>query len=276
MRPSLIPASVSCLLALAALAISVPPVEAYGKYSQSKRLVVGSWRCAPDAKDCSEPVGNCKTCHGNFRATDETDANPQLRDEYVSPVDGQPWRETYRQRKGEISEEVGLHRIHARIMLKSQVADASCPVCHSDGSDGKISYYPVLIGSASTNSVLLNEHDESIGCMGCHGRDGDDDGDENRLTGRGRAAGLLQHHTNAGVTECKACHEDADPARNMGIPLLPENIAPSYYSVVDKELPNKPTDPCNRFGEEDYAGHRTGLDNDGDGRYDRQDSDCRR
>jgi hypothetical protein len=53
-----------------------------------------------------------------------------------------------------------------------------------------------------------------------------------------------------------------------------ENVLPPYYFTPDAEFPNKPTDPCNQHGEEDYAGIREGLDNDGDGKYDQSDRDC--
>ncbi len=253
MRQSLTLASVSCFLALVGLAISASPVVAYGKYSQGKiKHLAGSWRCPTDSEDCEEPFGNCKTCHGNFRATDETNADPQLRDQYTSPVDHRPWREIYRQENGEIVKEVGLHKIHARIMLKTQDS-GQCLVCHlHDPETGILSPYPVFIGKSSSPSGL-----EPIGCMGCHGRDDDKD------KGGSRGAGLLQHHTNAGVTECKVCHEDADPANYTP---LSESVPPNYYSVGNGEFPNIPTDPCNRSGDEDYAGRGTGLDNDGDGR----------
>jgi hypothetical protein len=262
MRQSPTLVSVSCVIALVALALCAPPVAAYGKYSQGKIAhPAGSWRCPTDSAGCQEPVGNCKICHGNFRATDENNPDPQLRDDYISPVDQRPWREIYRLANGEIVKEVGLHKIHARIMLKTPDA-GQCLVCHSaDPATGDLVAYPVFIGKSSAPSGL-----EPIGCMGCHGRDGDS------LTGVGRGAGLLQHHTNAGVTECKVCHEDADPANYTP---FPESVPPSYYSAGHGAFPNMPTDPCNRFGDEDFAGRGTGLDNDGDGRYDRLDSDCR-
>ena len=87
----------------------------------------------------------------------------------------------------------------------------------------------------------------------------------------GLGAGLRQHHTNAGVTECKTCHADADPVNYTPVG---EDVLPPYYFTPDPEFPNKPTDPCNQKGEEDYAGGPKGLDNDGDGSYDMSDFDC--
>ncbi len=111
---------------------------------------------------------------------------------------------------------------------------------------------------------------EPISCGGCHGRN-EDAGNDPISAGLG--AGLRQHHTNAGVTECKTCHSDADPANYTPVG---ENVLPPNYFTPDPEFPNQPTDPCNRHGQEDYAGGRDGLDNDGDGRYDKRDRDCRR
>jgi hypothetical protein len=95
---------------------------------------------------------------------------------------------------------------------------------------------------------------EPISCAGCHGRPGEG------------SAGLRQHHTNAGVHVCKTCHEDADPA--LFTPAG-EDVLPSYYEVMNDVFVNKPTDPCSQGGDEDYAGGPKGLDNDGDGRYDK-------
>jgi hypothetical protein len=63
----------------------------------------------------------------------------------------------------------------------------------------------------------------------------------------------------------------------VGEDVLPPNYVGS--NVVpgsgDEGFVNKPTNPCNPHGEEDYAATKLGLDNDGDGLYDKRDPDCR-
>ena len=49
---------------------------------------------------------------------------------------------------------------------------------------------------------------------------------------------------------------------------------PPYYATPDAAHPNKPTDPCNPNGEEDFVGTLIGLDNDGDNLFDLNDTDC--
>jgi hypothetical protein len=184
-----------------------------------------------------------------------------LRDEYISLTDGKPWSEIYTEvTETEPVEEIGLHDIHRHIML-DKLSGSRCDTCHGEGSTR---FYPVFLNQ-SVSTFL-----EPISCMGCHGR-WDDAGNDNDFEGLG--AGLRQHHTNAGVTECKTCHADADPVNYTPVG---ENVLPPYYFAPDPEFPNKPTDPCNKHGEEDYAGIRKGLDNDGDGRYDESDPDCQR
>lgn len=242
----------SAIMALLAVALWAAKAEAYPTYSQGK--VVN-----PDGEE--ESFGNCKTCHGHFRATDEDNSTPYLRDEYVSPTDGKTWRELYTEvGETEAVLEVGLHDVHRHIML-DKLSRSRCDTCHQDRNT--VGRYPVLLNFSA--SVFL----PPISCVGCHGR-WEDAGHDTASEGLG--AGLRQHHTRAGVTECKTCHADANPANYTPVG---EDVLPPYYFAPDPEFPNKPTDPCNRLGEEDYAGIRKGLDNDGDGKYDQSDQDCK-
>jgi hypothetical protein len=172
---------------------------------------------------------NCRSCHGNFRATS-----------YVSLVDGQLWG--------------NLHNIHRNTMLSGD-----CEACHGSSD------FPVMISSSLGGQGLT-----SIGCMGCHGREGDN-GAANPQSPNGRGAGLRQRHQNAGVNDCATCHDDADPANYTPVG---EHVLPSYYANPGVDHPNMPTGPCNLDGSENFAGATIGLDNDGDGIYDGDDSDC--
>jgi hypothetical protein len=251
----------SAIVAVATMAIWVPKSEAYETYSQGEVThPAGSDRCrSTDLEGCEEPYGNCKTCHGHFRATDEDNSRPMLRDEYISNTDGKRWREIYTEvGETEPATEIGLHDIHRHIML-DKLSRSRCDTCHVDSGR-----YPVFLNKSASTFL------EPISCMGCHGRLEDAGNDS---ISKGLGAGLRQHHTNAGIMECKTCHMDADPANYTPVG---ENVSPPYYFMPDPEFPNKPTDPCNQHREEDYAGNRKGLDNDGDGRYDKRDRDCRR
>jgi hypothetical protein len=240
------------VIGFVSLFMGTPASDAYPRYSEGKWL---------NPAGEMEPFGYCKTCHGHFRATDETNSRPYLRDEYISPADDKAWREIYT----EVTEtepvlEVGLHDIHRHVML-DKLSRSRCDTCHQDRNT--VGRYPVYL-SSSVSTFL-----EPISCLGCHGR-WEDAGNDNVSGGLG--AGLRQHHTNAGVTECKTCHADADPANYTPVG---EDVLPPYYFAPDPEFPNKPTDPCSNHGEENYAGGPKGLDNDGDGDYDMADFDCK-
>lgn len=178
---------------------------------------------------------NCAECHGGFRTSP-----------YVSPK-GEDWGDD-------------LHDIHRSIMLGPTASDPTntrCDICHSSGGRD-----PVFLNS-SVGGVGL----EPIACVGCHGRNED-------ATGIGdRGAGLRQHHWNAGEQICAECHDDADPS---AFTTVGENVLPSYYAADTGDLyTNKPTNPCNPNGEENFSPTiLDGLDNDGDGAYDGDDSDC--
>lgn len=237
------------VIALVTLVAWAPMSQAYETYSADK---------VTNPAGAQEPVGNCKTCHGHFRATNEENRTSYLRDEYISPTDGKAWSETYQEvTASEPEEEVGLHDVHRHIML-DKIGGSRCNVCHTRPPG----FYPVYLNSSTTTDL------DPISCVGCHGRD-EDAGNDNISGGLG--AGLRQHHTDAGVPECKTCHADADPASYLPVG---EDVPPPYYFTPDPVFPNKPTDPCSQNGEEDYAGGPKGLDNDGDGRYDMSDFDC--
>lgn len=254
----------SAIVAAVTLAVWVSNSEAYPTYSQGKVThPAGSDRCRPtDTEGCEEQFGNCKTCHGHFRATNEDNSRPMLRDEYISPADGKPWNEVFTSADpgSEPEDEIGLHDIHRHIMLDEDDADVSaCDTCHTRPPG----FYPVYLSSSTATFF------EPIGCMGCHGRS-EDAGNDSISEGLG--AGLRQRHTNAGVTECKTCHEDANPVNYTPVG---ENVLPPFYFTPDDVFLNKPFDPCNWRRAEDYAGRRWGLDNDGDGRADNRDRDCK-
>ena len=159
---------------------------------------------------------------------------------YMSLSDGASWGDD-------------LHDVHRRVMLTSD-----CSTCHGP------SRFPVSLDSSNGGTGLA-----PISCVGCHGRE-EDIGNDSESTGRG--AGLRQHHTNAGVSECADCHSDAIPANYMPVG---EDVLPEYYANPGTNHALIPTDPCNPSGSEGaFAGSLLGLDNDGDGIYDTADSDC--
>jgi len=159
---------------------------------------------------------------------------------YTSLSDGTNWDDS-------------LHNIHRNDMLSGD-----CDACHS--SDGKT---PVFLDSAIGGDGLA-----PIGCVGCHGRE-EDMGNDSESTGRG--AGLRQHHTSAGESNCLDCHSDANPANYTPVG---EDVLPDFFANPGTGRPNISTDSCNPAGEENFAGTTLGLDNDGDGSYDTNDSDC--
>lgn len=164
-------------------------------------------------------------------------------DAYISRTDGKNWG--------------NLHDLHRFVMLAEDDPNTNkCGTCHMPGPPGP----PVYTYQSGGNGVL-----DPISCVGCHGRY------EDASSGtHGMGAGLRQHHWNSGVTFCVRCHGDADPG---AFAAAGEQFLPPYY-FPDGIFFNKPTDSCNINGEEDYAGLLWGLDNDGDGKHDVQDSDC--
>lgn len=157
---------------------------------------------------------------------------------YTSAADGASWGDD-------------LHDVHRLTMLSGD-----CDACHT-GPDR----LPVFLGSSDGGTGF-----SPIGCLGCHGRvEGGD-----TVTG----TGLRQHHWNNGVETCGTggCHpSDSNPA---SFTPVGEDVLPPYYVTPDASHSNKPTDPCNPAGEEDFAATVIGLDNDGDNVYDQNDPDC--
>jgi hypothetical protein len=76
----------SAIVTVVTLALWVPTSGAWSTYSAEKVT-------NPDGT--LQAVGNCATCHGPFRATDETNNTPYLQDEYRSLADNKLWREMY-------------------------------------------------------------------------------------------------------------------------------------------------------------------------------------
>jgi hypothetical protein len=186
-------------------------------------------------------IGGCDNCHGAY------DDNQS----YISLVDNADWG----------TDLMGTHET----MLNND-----CNVCHVPD----VVFYPVFLNSAPGGSGL-----DPISCMGCHGR-AEDRGTEldcvdpnNPATPCGDGVGMRQHHYNASPNFagqiCLSCHADTHPANYTPVD---EDVKPPYYTPnPDPNYPNKPTDPCNPNGEENYAGTGIGLDNDGDLLYDGND-----
>jgi len=158
---------------------------------------------------------------------------------YTSLSDGSSWGDD-------------LHDVHRNTML-----GGDCDACHAGG------FAPVSLDSSDGGSGL-----SAISCVGCHGRE-EDMGNDSVSAGRG--AGLRQHHTNAGETDCVGCHDDAVPASYTPVG---EDVLPDYYANPGSNHPAMPVDSCNPTGTENFAGTAIGLDNDGDGNYDTADSSC--
>ena len=118
--------------------------------------------------------------------------------------------------------------------------EADCGLCHiSFNSDPKI-------GESDGGPDL-----PGVGCNGCHAPEG-----------------LRAHHEVSGINSCDNCHSDDGPPD-------PENIWPVYYGSGSTLV----SDSCNATaaestGENWTVGDLIGLDNDGDGLYDGDDSDC--
>jgi hypothetical protein len=119
--------------------------------------------------------------------------------------------------------------------------------------------------------VLLNQSADgtfSKSCVGCHGRDEDVTGNcvgDDSPVECGSGAGLRQTHENSDMVAagtCSSCHSgDAAP--------VGEDFNPYNYSLEAATI----TDSCDADGSESQVGP-TGLDNDGDGQRDADDSDC--
>jgi hypothetical protein len=176
----------------------------------------------------SDGCGNAG-CHEDFRSSP-----------YISNRDGTNW---------------GTDLMSGHLNFIGGAGQDDCDTCHSAG--GRT---PVLT-NASENP------DKPRGCIGCHGRAGDESGTcafgQADPGGKhcGSASGLRKLHEAAGKP-CWVCHS----AENDMLVLAGEDEPPYNYGRADIAL----TSPCvneNQFGP-------TGLDNDGDGAVDSADTDC--
>ena len=131
----------------------------------------------------------------------------------------------------------------------------TCNACHKSGGFGEVFL------NSSADATL------SKSCVGCHGRDEDVTnscvGGSGAQVECGSGAGLRQmHESQVGANTCNSCHAgDATP--------VGEQINPSYYGMAGVLTVNA----CNADGTEARYG-AYGLDNDGDGQADGDDSDC--
>ena len=82
---------------------------------------------------------------------------------------------------------------------------------------------------------------------------------------------MRQYHHRAGISSCAGCHNDANPS---SFTPAGEDIKPAYYANSGTNHPALPKNPCSPSGEENFAGASHGLDNDGDGQRDSEDTDC--
>ena len=137
--------------------------------------------------------------------------------------------------------------------------ERTCNACHKTGGRSE-----VFLNQSSDDNLFK-------GCVGCHGRDEDVSGNCTGLSDSqggvdeecGSGAGLREYHeSRIGAGTCSECHQgDSIP--------VGEHIAPFNYglnSIVMK-------DSCDGDGTEGRFG-ANGLDNDGDGKRDADDSNC--
>jgi predicted CXXCH cytochrome family protein len=125
--------------------------------------------------------------------------------------------------------------------------------------------------SLSSPDVQLNLSGDEVlskSCVGCHGRDEDvtgncTSGSSGSKVECGSGAGLrLMHESKVGEGTCNVCHTgDATP--------VGENVKPYNYGLANIAVLSS----CDADSSESQFGP-TGLDNDGDGQRDSEDSDC--
>jgi len=224
-------------------------------FMMATMVVLLAWAPQASAYSAYTPAkggqGNCASCHGDFN----NNAG------YVSLQDADPatWP-------------TDTMNSHAGDMLQG-----TCAACHGSGAK-----YPVLL--SSSNDPVLN-----LSCAGCHGRAEDANTLPGNVTGtptggNGWGAGLRQAHFRAnrdvislddGVTVlnttlCFDCHGDANPTN---FTTAAEDTMPVYYSNATIGV-TPPTNPCNiPIGTESLYGS-LGLDNDGNGFIDSNDTAC--
>lgn len=155
----------------------------------------------------------------------------------------------YRSKNDNVAWNTSLHQAHRQTML-----NGDCETCHTAET------FPVSL-SVSDGGIGFSP----IGCAGCHGRA--EPGAANAV----RGTGLRQHHDRNGITECRTCHTDSNPAT---FTAAAETVAPPYYFTPDVAHPAKPTQACNGNGSESAVAPPLGLDNDGNNVYDSADGGC--
>lgn len=142
----------------------------------------------------------------------------------------------------------------------------NCATCH-----GKFGFVGKKYVSAHDGTVwtgdLMTGHGSSmlVGCLDCHAAEGDQPliarcaGCHGREEDRAMAigAGLHQLHRVKAMPDCDLCHGKDEQ-------VVGEHVVPTIMEA-------KGMDPCNdaQFGPD-------GLDNDGDGKTDRDDPDCQK
>jgi hypothetical protein len=161
----------------------------------------------------------------------------------------------------------GLHTSHLTTFGIDN-ASGECVLCHQT--------------VAGEKPVLTYWSNAGFGCSGCHGQDYG----ETIPTGLGLSHegdpkssgyGLRRKHALifAGMSEpdvCSTCHFPGSPATGDPTPepaALPETVAPPYYGLSGITL----SDPCDS-SQESFTGLPYGLDNDGNGDADMDDSAC--
>ena len=157
-------------------------------------------------------------------------------DNYISKQDGARWNQS-------------LMDAH-----ETFVGD-ECDACHKDGGLGE-----VFLNLSRDTSL-------SKSCVGCHGRQEDVNGlcvgGSGTQVECGSGAGLRQmHDTQVGAGTCGSCHS-SDP-----VPVG-EHLPPYNYGRSGVLMRNS----CDTDGTESQFGS-TGLDNDGNGQRDSDDSNC--
>ena len=130
-----------------------------------------------------------------------------------------------------------------------------CDACHKEGDKDKVFL------NFSIDSTL------SKSCVGCHGRQEDVNGScvggDGTPVECGAGTGLRRaHEINVGTGTCQSCHS-GDPAP------VGEQANPDYYGKSGVQM----LDACDADSSESRYGSN-GLDNDGDGQLDGNDSDC--
>lgn len=154
-------------------------------------------------------------------------------------------------------------KYHSLHIGGSDAITGTCNLCHTGGSYGN----PLIMWSGINGG-------NGLGCTGCHGRDYGETIIKNYggypTAGKPKSSGygLRKYHKNHGYNQCLSCHVDVIQEF-----IEPEHVNPPYFSRNDVHVGGESMFACDN---EDTGndGDSVGLDNDGDGRYDANDSDC--